>query len=253
MGPGELPIHKLSGGLKLLLEAYDWSHASQLDTRQFAVKASSLCAAGLSETQILWLVWNLYAEHLFECTPPADRERSFRELGHSTLRRRSCLVLTDAGAEFTRPICRQIDDRPNVSKDSELAAAPANGRSPAVDSAGKPRWNSNAFELTFDGEIVLKFTRVAPNEEPILDEFERQGWAPRIMVPTYFKEGTNRKARLHNAVKTLNRKQRVKRIQFSTAGAGRSLCWSPVARPSLAATNSDGKRRGSARQSKRRA
>jgi hypothetical protein len=132
--------------------------------------------------------------------------------------KRSCFILTDSGVEMARTVCNSLGASNQV--EGKFIAAAGNSE--------RPRWDAKRLELRFRGEVILKFARSAPNEEPILDEFERAGWEPRITVRSVSLPGVKRKARLQNAVKELNRKQRVKRIHFWSSGAGTFIAWSPI-------------------------
>ncbi|HLJ09734.1 MAG TPA: hypothetical protein VKU82_01025 [Planctomycetaceae bacterium] len=159
--------------------------------------------------------------------------------------RKSRVVLSKAGAEFVRPLCRGLAIASADSSASREAAHGTNAASLAKREA-KPAWDGRT--LMFRGNLLREYTRSAPNEEAILDEFEKSGWMERISVPGYFASSRDRKGQLHNAINALNRKQHVKRIHFTRDGKGH-IRWQQIPE---AGFNMPGRRRAGAIDRKRR-
>jgi hypothetical protein len=221
MGPTDLPLSQLGGGLSVLLEAYDWARASRFDPRQFAVKIERLRDAGFSDTHLSWLVCSGYMEHAHELTLPGDKERTFRDEGRLNFRRRSRFVLTDAGAVLARPICRNPAATSTPSDDpladSEFASNTA-GRS-------RPVWDRRQLQLTLGDKLLMQLSSRASNLSCILDAFQEENWPPQIDDPLTVTQGRNSKRRLRGAIEKLNLSLLVPDIHFSGDGSGESICW----------------------------
>ena len=97
---GDRLPERMQGVLALLLDAY--RYATQLDRSlwDFAVEARGLRDVGLTASDFRWLVCKGFVRHAREVTALEDDERRFERIGDLMLARRTCLVLTEAGAEF---------------------------------------------------------------------------------------------------------------------------------------------------------
>jgi hypothetical protein len=224
MEKNELPLEELCCGLTVLLKAYDWPRASGFDPRQFAVKIGHLRDAGFSETQLSWLICGGFLDHLHEFTQPGDKDRTFRDLGRWNFRKRSCFVLSPAGADFARRICQQADS----------AAVPLGGKAPGVPRASsvrqtdQPRWDRECRHLSLGDESLMQLSSRAKNLICILDTFQEDGWSPQIDDPLSSIERGRSKIRLRGAIEKLNRSLFLPRIHFSGDGSGESICWNLV-------------------------
>ncbi|MBI3861042.1 MAG: hypothetical protein HY290_04020 [Planctomycetia bacterium] len=224
MGKMELPLDKLSSGLAVLLEAYDWSRDSdfnpeQIAPEQFAVGIEQLRAAGMSDTHLIWLVCRKHANHLHEFTAPGDKVRTFRDLGMN-LGPRSRFVLTDGGSEFARPICAKRKRRNGAPVGSRVLAI----HQPS-SSAQRPQWNAERRQLLFDNEVIMQLTGRHGNQELILQTFEEDNWPTRIDDPLPNRKAGDQKQRLRGAVEKLNARSLIPRIHFSCDG-NEGICWS---------------------------
>lgn len=213
MPPAYLPSGLSRAGLDLLLEAFDSANDVGCEPKEFAVKISYLRKLGVSIPALNWLIGKGYADHLIEVTAPVDEQRTFRTSKSLRLFKRSCFALSKSGADLAR---------------STLTAGTATPQEGAPDTAEvRPEWDARAGRLTFGKDVVLKFSRAAPNERAILDRFQELGWPPRIDDPLPGDTVGNPKRRLHNTINALNRKQIAATIRFSGDGTGRGVCWCP--------------------------
>src|SRR5437588_11667436 len=96
--PG-IPNLRIRLALALLHEAYDLAQAVQRDVWQFALEIGRLWAAGVTNTDLRWLLCQGYVLQGLERTPEGAPQRSFRPLGSLVLPEGSCFVLTPAGLE----------------------------------------------------------------------------------------------------------------------------------------------------------
>lgn len=90
-----------------------------------------------------------------------------------------------------------------------------------------PHWNAAARQLWFGGDLLKAFLVPAQIQVAILAAFEEMGWPSRIDDPLPPRDGTPAKDRLKSAIRSLNRNQRVWRVQFSGDGTGAGILWSP--------------------------
>ncbi len=92
----------------------------------------------------------------------------------------------------------------------------------------KPRRDRAARTLWFQGKVVKQFTGRAGNQMALLDWLERAAW-PRYLEEALsaFPAGyNNRKRALHDAIKRLNRDQKV--IRFHGYAEGHGISWEIV-------------------------
>ena len=134
----------------------------------FAVEIHMLRDAGLTHSDLRWLVCKDYVSHRVELRRPDEDERKFRDVGELKFHKRSCSVLTPAGAAFA---------------DEQDALSAGNGRptrSPDHTQDGDghpnglvPEWDAARHELRVGGKLVKRFKLPSPNQETILTAFNR--------------------------------------------------------------------------------
>jgi hypothetical protein len=91
----------LISGLRSLRDAWDCARQMNRSVWEFALEIDTLRSAGLSHTDLRWLLGKGYAEHAVETTRPSEGPRRFRPVRSMTLPMRTCFILTDAGAQFS--------------------------------------------------------------------------------------------------------------------------------------------------------
>jgi hypothetical protein len=75
-----IPNLRIRLTLTLLHEAYDLAQAVQRDAWQFALEIGRLWAAGVTNTDLRWLLCQGYVQQGLERTPDGAPQRSFRPL-----------------------------------------------------------------------------------------------------------------------------------------------------------------------------
>ena len=205
-------------GLTVLLEAVEAARELQRDVWDFAVEIHNLHNDGLTNTDLRWLVCNGYVEQAIETTRPQAARRTFRPARNLMLCKRSCFVLTSAGAGLARgegfaPRKRGTPDQ--APPPSEPWAA-----QPKI-----PRWDAARHELCWGANLVKRFREPALNQELILAAFEEEGWPPHLDDPLPSSGSTDPKERLHDTIKRLNRHQVHRLIHFRGDGSGTGIIW----------------------------
>jgi hypothetical protein len=180
-------------GLRLLSEARRCAGSLRRGVWDFAVEIKALLAAGLTTTDLRWLVCKRYVEHAVETTEPGRVGRSFQPGGELTFADGTCFVLTEAGGRDGPPVV--------------------------------PRWDGQRRELRV-GEVLVKCFRVpAENQVLILEVFEEEGWPDRIDDPLPPQPEMDPQRRLSEAIRRLNRNQHERLLHFYGDGTGKGVCW----------------------------
>jgi hypothetical protein len=200
--------------LGLLLEAHACACDIRCDPWEFAVEIDCLREAGLTHSQLRWLLRKGYIAQAVEKRRARGKRRAFRPVTNLSLREGTCFVLTDAGLAYSG------DDR------AQPVARPT-----ARSVAKKPSWERRLRELRLGDVVVKKFRQRAANQELILDAFEEEGWPPRIDDPLSPMAEQDVKRRLHSTIGNLNRSQEIHLIHFEGGGDGQSVCWRLLRRP----------------------
>ena len=86
--------------LTMLLRARDTARDLNFDPWEFAVGLPELVAAGLTGTDVRWLIAKGYVLQALERVKPRGKRRSFRRQANFVLTPRSCFILTAAGADL---------------------------------------------------------------------------------------------------------------------------------------------------------
>ena len=89
-----------------------------------------------------------------------------------------------------------------------------------------PNWDARDRCLWVGEVLVKKFGALAPSQEFLLASLEREGWkTPLRIVSLPGKSKRTLQGRLHDAIRGLNRLQRVGRIYFFRTGRGNEIGW----------------------------
>jgi hypothetical protein len=223
----------------MLLEAYDYACGLNHDLWDFSIELKSLKKAGLTVNDLRWLLCNHYADHAFETTMLGDQKRSFRTQKHMSLHKRSCFVLTEKGADFLR---ESLSEEQGGAKDKRISFEPGrNGN--GVKTSGNtdeksdesliPIWDCDQHELRYGTQIVKQFRLPCPNQTIILSAFQEEEWPRRIDDPLPPRDEIDTKRRLHDTIKSLNRKQKSKRIRFRGDGTGTGVLWELISNTAM--------------------
>jgi hypothetical protein len=89
----------------------------------------------------------------------------------------------------------------------------------------RPRWDSDDRKLWLGKKLIRKFPRDAPDKIPLLEEFEKQGWPPRIDVRDLVPEGVSGKAWVKYTVENMNRDIRGRGLRFHGSGTNLTVGW----------------------------
>ncbi len=204
-------------GLLQLLKAHAYARELERPGWDFAVEIGSLQAAGLTSSDLRWLVCKGYVEHAVETTPAANETRSFQQACKLTFSAESCFLLTDSGVEFIRSVGRRTE-----------ASRTANGASPDGSGAShplQPQWDPDRRVLRVGDKLVKQFRVPAQNQELILAALEELGWPPHIDDPLPPVHDLDPKLRLRDAISRLNHNQKHALIRFHGDGHGRGIQW----------------------------
>jgi len=212
----DLPI---SGGLRaalaLLQHALDCAKDAQAPPWDFALEIGQLYAAGLTITDLRWMVVKEFVEHADETSVHGNEHRSFTPSRGPNFLPTTSVLLTKKGAALAA--------RENVGCPDEIPAA--NGKSHPRASL-KPQWDAARRELSLGGRMVKQFHVPARNQELILSAFQEDDWPESIGDPLTGEIDIDPKIRLNDAIYRLNHKQLACLIRFHVNGHGSSVHWS---------------------------
>lgn len=234
--PSPLINESLRAGLVVLWRAYIGAQYTGASAWDFALRISRLHEAGMTNSDLRWLVARGFAEHGQETIGHRNSRRSFRESNGNFFNDQSCLILTASGAALAEDVFRGHVRSPQeappalavvASETAGLEKTPAAAYEIATREtfARKPRWHAIRRELTFAGRIVKRFRVPAQNQETILSVFEEEGWAEHIHDPLPVNHLVDAPTRLHDAINRLNRCQINPLIRFHGDGKGTGVFW----------------------------
>ena len=227
-------------GLAVLLQAHNYAEELRRDLWDFAVEVMALRAEGLTNSHLRWLVCKGYLKHARELTVPGESGREFQHTGELTFSKRTCFVLTKFGVETAERVLRELgandplDVRSHsgngqysrlTAGDGFLAAQRILCGEENNASALRPRWDRDRHELRVGDSLVKQFKLPSPNQEAILTAFEEDGWPPRVDDPLPPEPDLDPKRRLHDTIKSLNRRQKKSLMRFMGDGTGEGICW----------------------------
>jgi hypothetical protein len=229
-----IPIdNNLDVALSLLRHAYDCVQDAHAAPWDFALEIGKLYEAGMTITDLRWLVVKGLVEHGGETSAYGDKHRSFTRSDGFNFLTTTCVVLTEKGAALARRVL-QISAaakaaEETLAKDHKAAAESeilsANGQS-HFQATLKPRWDPARRELSLGGRIVKRFMVPARNQESILSVFQQAGWPEHIDDPLIRDHDVVPKTRLNDVIYRLNRTQRKPSIRFRASGNGNGVNWS---------------------------
>jgi hypothetical protein len=164
-----------------------------------------------------------YAEHAQEQVSLGSSRRSFKAISNLAFPRNTCFVATDKGERLAVPGTGRL-----AVSDAVAAKRGADALPPG---ASRPRWDGVLRQLRWWGFVVKEFRLPARNQEMILAALEEEGWPPHIDDPLPPVDGLDSKARLHDAIKCLNRNQVHRLLHFRGDGTGQGVVWGPLPGP----------------------
>ena len=228
---------RIIAGLMFLLQAREYADDVQTDIWDFALELRELRSVELGNSDLRWLVMKGYVEHARETTLPGEPQRSFRRTKGLSFNKKTCFVLTDAGAEAAHAlgVFEERLDLPHDAPATKPVAAARKAESQAQSQASAepparvvPRWDGDMQELRVAGVIVKQFKVPAPNQEMILSAFQEENWPVRIDDPLPPHPDQDAKRRLHDTIVSLNRNHKSRFIRFMGDGTGEGVRWTLV-------------------------
>jgi hypothetical protein len=226
----------LRAGLAVLWRAYICAHDTGGNVWDFALRTGRLYEAGMTSSDLRWMIAKGFAEHGEETSGYDDPHRSFRRSNGYFFNDHTCLILTPSGAALAEHVFRETARSPQATLSALAAVAGqtatgANARQATYEtktparSAQKPRWDVTRRELSLSGLIVKRFRVPARNQETILSVFEEEGWAEHIHDPLPVTQDIDAPTRLHDAINRLNRCQMNPLLRFHGDGKGTGVFW----------------------------
>jgi hypothetical protein len=225
----------LRAGLALLWRASICAQDTGANVWDFALRTSRLYEAGMTSSDLRWMVAKGFAEHGEETSGYDDPHRSFRRSTGYFFNKNTCLILTPSGAALAEHVFRGTARSPQATFSALAAVAnetpsvanarPAHEKNTSTMFAMKPRWDAIRRELSLAGQIVKRFRVPARNQETILSVFEEEGWAEHIQDPLPVTHDIDAPTRLHDAINRLNRCQINPLLRFHGDGKGTGVFW----------------------------
>jgi len=220
-------------GLAILLEACEYAMELQRCAWDFAVEGDELRRAGLSSSDIRWLICNGLVDHAHERRSVEDDQRAFQSNGRLTFRRNSCFVLTEAGAVVAREVLSQSAQEVGPVRHERGYSRPSIRRL-------LPTWDPDLQQLRLGDTLVKEFKVPAANQEQVLAVFEEEGWPVHIDDPLPPRLDQDPKQRLHTTINALNRNQKNQLIRFRGDGRGQGVRWELIGLPADGQEADDG-------------
>jgi hypothetical protein len=191
--------------LAVLLKAHDAAREHGADPLQWAVEIPWLYQQGVSATDLRLLLSHGWVEQWLDATSKRATQRCLTRVRHHGLSDQGCLVLRPDAVEPAR----------------QLLPAPAGVLEPA-----RPVWHSRRRVLSYRGLVVKRFRVWTPNQIPILEAFEEEGWPVMVYSPLSADTEYQARAMLNDAVKRLNRTHVTPGLlRFHGDGTGEGIRW----------------------------
>ncbi|MBW3543604.1 MAG: hypothetical protein KY476_25415 [Planctomycetes bacterium] len=236
---------RLLPALEELWRSAAYAQQLQCDHWDFAVEIATLRSFGLTNSDLRWLVLAGFVEHARDVTPVGEDGRQFRATGNLRFTNRSSFVLTARGrqaaaeAGITADVWEAFDSlRPRTAEATPYAengkghrngrteiVLPSSPTATSLEPPVKPQWDPDRHELRVGRELVKVYKLPSPNQETILTAFEEEGWPPRVDDPLPPVLEMDSQRRLHDTIRSLNRKQKSRLLKFMGDGTGQGVRW----------------------------
>jgi len=219
----------LSIALGMLLRAHRYATSIRSHRWQFAIELEEFQRAGVTRSELRWLLASGLAQHAKEVVDANAHGRTFVGLPKHLLPPGTCFVLSDDGVAELAKVASLAKHRTingnSISLPEHAAEA---GRILVRGDADRPhfpQWDQVRKELRLDGVVVKQFRCPAPNQEAILAAFQEEQWSARIDDPLPPASEQDSRRRLSDAIKYLNRNQVNALIRFRGDGTGKGVLW----------------------------
>ena len=219
----------LSIALGMLLRAHRYAANIRSHRWQFAIELEEFQRAGVTRSELRWLLASGLALHAKEIVAPNGRCRKFVRLVKHSLPSGSCFVLSDIGAaELMKCTCSARQSTINgkgVSLLPHTVVAKRSLEQGIVNRHDPPHWDHMRKELRQAGLVVKQFRCPARNQETILTAFQEEQWRSQIDDPLPPASEQDSRRRLSDAIKCLNRNQVNALLRFRGDGTGKGVLW----------------------------
>lgn len=221
--------------LRILAEARRYAEEMGCDAWQFAVEWKHLREAGISVSELRYLIMARLVQQGHEITHADEIDRRFRMVPGRRIGARAAFALTEEGWNWIQSqACMGERETPLESRYVSAArvtlplnAASFSGALSPTESGEFPRWDPLRRELRVGKDVVKRFKLPCPNQETILAAFEEEGWPPRLDDPLPPHPDHDSKQRLRDTLRSLNRNQKSRRLTFKGDGTGQGILWEP--------------------------
>jgi hypothetical protein len=228
-----------TAALALLWHAHNCAQDAGTDLWDFALETVTLYEAGLTISDLRWLVAKGFAVHGQETSVYGGLHRSFRPGAGFFFEPTTCIVLTSEGVAFAEHLLRTLVATSPTAPPPFETTAHGNGQTPGHDNhapathdssgsataAVKPRWNLLQRELCLGVRVVKRFRVPAHVQQLIICAFEEEGWPAHIDDPLPCRRDIDPRARLHDAIHRLNGHQINRLLRFKGNGSGTGVSW----------------------------
>lgn len=211
--------------LEMLWRANQYAIDVGKDAWDFAVEIDELRHAQISHGALRWLLYRGYARHAREASPRNGKRRFIADASASFCKK-SCFVIDEAGLALLNSSRLLPPSDPGTGRSSPISGLDSEARPVGdVPLAAKPVWNSQRRELWVQGRLVKRLRRPSSSQQTILEAFEAAHWPMQIIDPLPLQPAQCPKRRLHDAIKSLNRRHFRQAIRFGGDGSGRGVLW----------------------------
>lgn len=203
---------------RLLQEASNEARNDGLWPREASLGYSWLLDSGVGPPMLLWLLYQGQIDHLEVEPSPAPGQPPVPKPNFSAVfMARSAVALTAAGEPFAQAL--RASFLPGCAGEV--------GRLRETLRVGDltPRYDRRARLLSWGRHALKRYAQPSENQERVLLAAEEHGWPPWLDDPLPTRHDLCPKARLHDAVKNLNRRQRPRLIRFKGDGTGGRVGW----------------------------
>jgi hypothetical protein len=205
-----------------LAEADACARRMGCDPWEFAIELEVLIVEGLMANDLRWLVKKGYLEHAQEVTRARDTIRRFRSCCNLGFTKRTCFVLTSAGALLAATYGSAPISKLPVSSAIQIQQSPIN------NNRSMPSWDCDRRVLCVLGCVVKLYKVPSASQEAILAAFEEEGWPSAIDDPLPPHPEQDSKRRLRNTIQSLNANQKNSLLRFRGDGSGQRILWEIV-------------------------
>jgi hypothetical protein len=218
----------LAVALGMLVRAYQYAQDTRIDRWEFAIPISEFRYAGVTISELRWLLFSGLAIHAREAVQANGQCRKFTRLGIRSFPPDACFILSDHGVKSlgaASPPLRKLSTIQPGKLPSNGIRQDGSGLKFTAGADSLPLWDPRRLELTFQGMLVKTYNSLPSNQGSILAAFQEELWTHRIDDPLRPEPGQDPRQRLRSAIKQLNRHQENPLLRFSGDGSGRGVVW----------------------------